>query len=83
MFGAAQVRVTEPDEDVYETLALLIGLGTVYGVPDTAFESGPFPILLTARIFTLYVVPLVKPKIEIGLEVPLTLIQVDPPLIVY
>jgi hypothetical protein len=52
LFGAAQVIVTLREDETYEIEVLVIGLGTVKGVAEIAFESGPFPIALTARILT-------------------------------
>jgi hypothetical protein len=36
------------------------------GVPSFVFDAEPLPAALTARIFTLYAVPAVKPVITIG-----------------
>jgi hypothetical protein len=59
--------------------------GTVAGVPSIAALAPPAPWELIARILTVYVVPLVRPLIVIGLDVVAgdTATHVSPSLIEY
>ena len=74
----SEVRSPAPMEPVRFGAA-----GVVYGVPATPVEAAPAPITFTARIFTEYAVPFVKPVIEFGLTMSAHVTQLTPLLIVY
>ena len=65
------VNSTETVESPGLTEVMLGAPGTVRGVKDDdATEAAPLPALFTARNFTVYAVPLDRPLIVIGDEVP-------------
>ncbi len=62
--GAAQDTVTAPFPGSTETAEGAVGAPA--GVPGREFDSAPEPVVFTARILTLYVVPFERPEITSG-----------------
>jgi hypothetical protein len=63
------VIVAIPSPEVATTLVGASGAYGAYGADDTASVAVPLPPAFTARILTKYVEPLVKPDMEIVVDV--------------
>ena len=62
-------------------LVMVGALGVVLGVAAVIVDTVPSPATLTARICTLYEVPLLNPVMAIGLVVTPAAVQVDPSVV--